>query len=76
MSAATQRTDLNFKEFHKLLLQERARLTGVLTEEKSEEMGEARDAGDNELSRYPTFAAGDNADGGSILQDEDRKSVV
>ncbi len=75
MSATTPRTDLNLKEFHALLTQERARLTGVLNEEKSEEMGEARDAGDNELSRSPTFAAGDNADGGSILQDEERSEL-
>ena len=75
MSAEKPRTDLNFKEFQTLLTQERARLTGVLKEEKDAEMGEARDAGDNELSRSPTFAAGDNADGGSILQDEERSEL-
>ena len=75
MAATPQRTDLNIKEFHTLLLRERGRLTGILTEEKAEELDEARDAGDNELSRSPTFAAGDNADGGSILQDEERSEL-
>ena len=75
MAATPQRTDLNIKEFRTLLTSERARLTGVLAEEKAEELGEARDAGENELSRSPTFAAGDNADGGSILQDEERSEL-
>lgn len=75
MAATPQRTDLNIKEFRTLLTSERARLTGVLAEEKAEELGEARDASENELSRSPTFAAGDNADGGSILQDEERSEL-
>ena len=75
MSAVKQRTDLNMKEFRTLLVRERGRLTGVLTEEKDEELGEARDAGENELSRYATFDPGDNADSGSILQDEERSEL-
>jgi len=75
MAATPQRTDLNIKEFHTLLLKERARLTGTLEEEKAEELEEARDAGDNELSRYATFDPGDNADSGSALQDEERSEL-
>lgn len=75
MSAVKPRTDLNFKEFRTLLTRERARLTGVLVEEKAEELGEARDAGENELSRYATFDPGDNADSGSVLQDEERSEL-
>ncbi len=75
MSATKQRSDLNFKEFRTMLVRERGRLTGVLTEEKAEELEEARDAGENELSRYATFDPGDNADGGSILQDEERSEL-
>lgn len=75
MAVTPQRTDLNIKEFQTLLLRERARLTGVLNEEKSEELEEARDAGDNELSRYATFDPGDNADSGSALQDEERSEL-
>ena len=75
MSAVKPRTDLNFKEFRTLLTQERARLTGVLDEEKAEELEEARDAGDNELSRYATSDPGDNADSGSTLQDEERSEL-
>jgi DnaK suppressor protein len=75
MASTPQRTDLNIKEFHTLLLRERARLTGTLIEEKSEELEEAHDAGDNELSRYATFDPGDNADSGSVLQDEERSEL-
>ena len=75
MAATPQRTDLNIKEFHTMLLKERARLTGSLDEEKSEEMGEARGAGDTELVRYPTYDSGDTADGGSLLQDEERSEL-
>ena len=75
MAATPQRTDLNMKEFRTLLTRERARLTGVLTEEKAEALEEARDAGENELSRYATFDPGDNADSGSVLQDEERSEL-
>jgi DnaK suppressor protein len=75
MSATTPRTDLNMDEFRKRLLRERANLTGALHEEKSEELEEARDAGDNELSRYATFDPGDNADNGSAAQDEERSEL-
>ncbi len=73
--AQPQRADLKIEEFRKLLLEERARLTGDLKEEKAEELEEARDAGDNELSRYATFDPGDNADSGVILQDEERSEL-
>jgi RNA polymerase-binding transcription factor DksA len=75
MAATPQRTDLHIKEFHTLLLRERARLTGVLDEEKSEELGEARSEGEDNLARSATFAAEDNADGGSTLQDEERSEL-
>ncbi len=75
MAATPQRTDLKIEEFRKLLMQERAHLTGDLKEEKAEELGEAEDAGDNELSRYATFDPGDNADSGVILQDEERSEL-
>lgn len=75
MAATAQRTDLNIQEFQKLLLKERARLTGSLDEERAEEREEARDSGDNELSRYATFDPADNADNGSALQDEERSEL-
>ena len=75
MAATPQRADLKIEEFRKLLLRERARLTGDVAEEKAEELEEARDAGDNELSRYATFDPGDNADSGSALQDEERSEL-
>ena len=47
----------------------------ISTEEREEELGEARSEGGDNLARSATFAAGDNADGGSTLQDEERSEL-
>ncbi len=71
--SATPRTDIDTKEFRTLLKRERARITGVRNEERSERLAESQDHGDSE----PAYASADDAaDAAASLYDNGRDMAM
>jgi len=73
MAAKQRRTDIDFEEFRRLLLEERERTLGLHKEQRAEMLEEAGSVGNDELATSDFNEPGDIA---AALADRDRDAAL